>query len=189
MRRPVARGVVARPASASGAPERTTWPGALSLATLTSWRAAIAAACAGVAPSSDEHRAAAGLLAGDRHEQAAQDDEPQAVALVERAGGDERGRARRASGRRSATGSTWSRTRSQPASDAQKIAGCAKRVDSSTRANGSSPTSGVTCCEQVGADGRDELAHRGLLAALAGEQDCGGGGFEHAFTVALVALG
>jgi len=39
----------------------------------------------------DEHRPAAGLLAGDRHQQAAQHDEPQAVALVQRACGDERG--------------------------------------------------------------------------------------------------
>ena len=58
----------------------------------------------------------------------------------------------------------------QPASSAQKIAGWAKRVDSSTRGKGSSPTSSMQRSNRSGHLPRDVVAHLGGLGALAGEQ-------------------
>ena len=84
-------------ASASRAPERTTWPGALSLATVTPAVSAISLRLVLGGAEQGEHRAAVGGLG---HQLAAQDDEAQRVVALEHAGGGERGRARRASGRR-----------------------------------------------------------------------------------------
>ena len=62
------------------------------------------------------------------------------------------------------------RSACQPAIEAQKIAGWAKRVDSSTRANGSSPTSSMQRSSRSGQLPRDVVAHVGGLGALAGKQ-------------------
>ena len=58
----------------------------------------------------------------------------------------------------------------QPAIEAQKIAGWAKRVDSSTRANGILADELDAAIEQIGELPRDVIAHVGGLGALAGKQ-------------------
>ena len=64
------------------------------------------------------------------------------------------------------------------------MAGCWKRVLSSTRAKGSSPTSSSAALEQLWAALRDEVAHLGGLAPLAGEQQGGLCGQVHRDTLA-----
>ena len=84
-----------------------------------------------------EHRAD---VVGLGHQLAAQHDELQRVVALEHAGGGERGQL----AERVAAPAAASRpSASQPARLAQKMAGCAKRVDSPARGNGSSPTSAM----------------------------------------------
>ena len=74
--------------------------------------------------------------------------------------------------------------RVQLASEAQRIAGCAKRVDSSTRGKGVF-TDELDCrVEQIGTHCGHEGAHILGLAALSREQDGSGAGIEHTLTVA-----
>ena len=107
---------------------------------------AISRASSSVGADEREHRA---VCVGLGHQAAAQDDELERVVAVEHAGGDERGQlAERVPG-----GGARLAGRARPSRrrDAQKIAGCAKRVFSSTRAKGSSPTSSVTRSSSSGA--------------------------------------
>src|SRR3954471_12914614 len=130
--------------SASSAPERTTWPGALSLATVTPPSPAMACASSSVAPTSASI-------------------EPLRASPIRR---PRRTTSSRASSRLSTPAATsaasspseWPApalgcrsSASQPVTEAQKMAGCAKRVFSSTRAKGSSPTSSVTRSSRSGA--------------------------------------
>ena len=121
-----------------GAPESTTCPGALSLARLTPCRAASFAAWAGVPPSSASivpppPAAPASAISRPRRttssSAARSSSAPAAASAV----------ISPSEWPATATGSTWPCRRVQPASDAQRIAGWAKAVDSSTRGNGSQP--------------------------------------------------
>ena len=157
-RTPYSRAASSASASLSRSPESTTWPGALSLATVTLGGRGDRPRVVGGAAEQREHRAA---VVGLGHQAAAQHDEAQRV--VERSG-----RRRRASAPSSPSewpaamaGSTSSAV--QPATQAQKMAGCAKRVLSSTRSKGSSPTSSMHALEQVGQLTRDVVAHVGGL--------------------------
>ena len=146
--------------SSSRSPESTTWPGALSLATVRPAASAIAARRR--RRRRRAARASSRVVVGLGHQPAAQHDEARAR---RRASGRRRRRARRArraSGRRRIAGST-SRRRVQPATEAQKMAGCAKRVLSSTRSKGSSPTSSMTRSSRSGQRTRDVVAHVGGL--------------------------
>ena len=88
-----------------------------------------------------------------------------------------------------AAGATSSARPRQPAIEAQKIAGCWKRVLSSTRAKGSSPTSSMAALEQLGAALGDEVAHLGRLAPLAGEQQRDGAHARNTLIAARVNSG
>jgi hypothetical protein len=68
-------------------PDSTTWPGALSLATVTPPASAISRASSSEAPDEREHAAVAGLA----HQLAAQHDELERVVAAQHAGGGERG--------------------------------------------------------------------------------------------------
>ena len=72
-----------------------------------------------------------------------------------------------------ATGSTWSRRRDQPASDAQRIAGWAKRVDSSTRGNGSSPTSSSAASRRSGRTSATRSRMSGVWLPCPGNRTAG----------------
>jgi hypothetical protein len=123
-RRPLLRASWRAAFSASGAPERTTWPGALSLARLTPWREASAAAWAGVAPRTASIvppplAAPATSMSRPRRttsRSASRSSIAPAAASAVISPSEWPARA---------IGSMRSRTRVQPASDAQKIAGCA----------------------------------------------------------------
>ena len=129
-RRPCSRGdLLGARRARRASPERTTWPGALSLATVTPAASAIAARV--LDRAADAGRASSRRV-GLGHQAAAQDDELERVVAR---------RARRRRPARPSSPSEWPaadaglerRSASQPAIEAQKIAGCAKRVLSSTR--------------------------------------------------------
>ena len=128
---------------------------------------------AGVGADQREHRAA---VVGLRHQPAAQHDQLERVVDAQRAGGGEGAQlAERVPG----GGGGAPSQAAQPAIEAQKIAGCWKRVLSSTRGKGSSPTSSVTAREQLGAALGDEVAHLGGLLSLAWEQQRDGAHAGH----------
>src|SRR4051812_44905754 len=125
-------------------PESTTWPGALSLATVTPPSAAISRASSRLAPtraSIEPLRASPISLPRRTTSRSASSRRRTPAATSAASSPSERPAA--AEGCRSSA--------SQPTTEAQKIAGCAKRVFSSTRAKGSSPTSSVTCSSRSGA--------------------------------------
>ena len=149
--------------SASTLPERTTWPGALSLATVTPPASAISRASSSARADEREHRAVAGLA----HQAAAQDDELERVVALEDAGGDERGQL------------------------AERVAGAGARVqvervpaDDGGAEDGGLCEAGVLLhagegiladelsdlLKQLGRALRDEVAHLGGMAPLAREE-------------------
>ena len=130
--------------SASIEPERTTWPGALSLATVTPPAAAISRASSRLAPTraSIEPLRASPISLPRRTTSSSASSRLRTPAATSAASSPSEWPAP-ADGCRSRA--------SQPTTEAQKIAGCAKRVFSSTRAKGSSPTSSVTFSSSSGA--------------------------------------
>ncbi len=130
--------------SASTSPERTTWPGALSLATVTPPSAAISRASSSDAPTSAsiEPLRASPIRRPRRTTSSSASSRLSTPAAVSAASSPSEWPAPALGCRSSA---------SQPTTDAQKMAGCAKRVFSSTRAKGSSPTSSVTFSSSSGA--------------------------------------
>ena len=149
--------------SRSRSPASTIWPGALSLATVMPGGLRDLARLGVVGADEGEHRAA---VVGLGHQAAAQHDELERV-VDRRARRRRRGRPSSPSEWPAATaGATSSPSPRQPAIEAQKMAGCWKRVLSSTRAKGSSPTSSSARSSSSWAALRDELAHVGRLAPL-----------------------
>src|SRR3954469_3285975 len=151
---------------ASRLPDSTTWPGALSLATVTPPSAAIACASSSEAPTSASI-------------------EPLRASPIRR---PRRTTSSRASSRLSTPAATsaasspseWPApalgcrsSASQPVTEAQKMAGCAKRVFSSTRAKGSSPTSSVTRSSRSGARWATRSRISGVWLAWPGKSAAG----------------
>ncbi len=130
-----------------------------------------------------EHRAAAGLLAGDRHQQPAQRDEAQAVALVERAGDDQRGQlAERVAGERDRVDVTaHALPAGQRRAEDRGLRKARGRIDARERILADERRD---LREEVGSHRRDELAHPGLLAALPWEEHGGLCRLKHTVTVA-----
>src|SRR4051812_3448534 len=123
--------------SAPRSPDRTTWPGALSLATVTpaAWAIAWASSIEPPSRASIEPESSASAIRRPRRTTSSSassvSSTPAAVSAP-------------------SSPSEWpaaivgsASEACQPAIDAQKIAGWAKRVESSTRGNGSSPTSSM----------------------------------------------
>ena len=130
--------------SASTGPDKTIWPGALSLATVTPPASAISRASSRLAPTraSIEPLRASPIRRPRRTTSSSASSRLSTPAATSAASSPSEWPAPKL-GRRSSA--------SQPTTEAQKIAGCAKRVFSSTRAKGSSPTSSVTFSSSSGA--------------------------------------
>ena len=144
-RRPWSRASSSASASASRAPESTTWPGALSLATVTPACAAISRASSSVAPTSasiEPVSSASAIRRPRRTTSSSASSRSSTPAAASAASSPSEWPAATPGSRPSA---------SQPVRLAQKIAGWAKRVLSSTRGNGSSPTSSMTRSSRSGA--------------------------------------
>ena len=130
----------------------------------------LAGVIGGACAEQREHPAVAGVLARLLHQPAAQRHELEPVALGQAAGGDQRAElSERVAGHAVAVGRA--RAPPSPRRLAQKIAGCANRVPSSARANGSSPTISLDECEQVGAHPLHGVAHVRGLATLTWKHD------------------
>ena len=160
-----------------------TWPGALSLATVTSAASAIAAGLVVGRADQREHRAD---VVGLGHQLAAQHDEAQRVVALEHAGGGERGQL----AERVAGGGARRRGRARPSRRGWRRRWRAERSGwtRSARGKGSSPTSAMQRSSRSGARSRDEVPHLGCLAALAGEKrDRGSGVGDQGHTNTLSA--
>ena len=152
--------------SSRGRPASTIWPGALSLATVRPAASAILAASSASAPTSAiiEPRSSASAIRLPRSTTSSSASSTVSTPAAASAASSPSEWPAAASGAMSAASPR------QPAIDAQKIAGCWKRVLSSTRANGILADQLEAALEQLRAALRDEVAHLGGLAALAGEQ-------------------
>ncbi len=154
-------------------PESTTCCGELSFAIESPCGVGdLSSALGSVGAEQRDHAAVPGGLARLLHQSAAQRDELEPVALAEHAGSDQGAElAERVAGGELLAGRPSAH---QPAMLAQKIAGCAKAVPSSTRRNGSSPTTSIASLSRSGRTRATVVAHIRRLAALSGEEKSGG---------------
>ena len=177
MRLPSSSALASAASKRSGAPARTIWPGALSLATVRPAASATCGGLVGVGADERDHRA---VGVGLGHQLAAQDDELERVLGGEDAGRREGGEL----AERVAGGELRLEVERAPAGDRGAEDGGLLEAGALLDAGEGILADEVEAAvEELGLPLRDEVAHVGRLGSLSGEEH-GGGHVRHNTTLA-----